>query len=170
MADGPVDGPADGVADGLAEWMYRRIVDASPEAVVVADTSGVIRFWNRGAATIFGFSAAEALGQSLDLIIPEPQRQRHWAGYHAVMHSGETRYGRELLAVPALRKDGARISVEFYVVLLRDDAGLLRGVAALVRDVTARWQHERELQQRLRTLEANTSASVSGESRASGSC
>jgi PAS domain S-box-containing protein len=146
------------MADDLPAWMYRRIVDASPEAVVVADSEGVIRFWNQSAENIFGFTAAEALGQTLDLIVPEPQRERHWTGYRAVMRSGQTRYGRELLAVPALRKDGERISVEFYVVLLRNDAGTLQGIAALVRDVTSRWQRDRALQQRLRELEANASA------------
>jgi PAS domain S-box-containing protein len=145
------------MADDLPAWMYRRIVDTSPEAVVVADTEGVIRFWNQSAETIFGFAAAEALGQTLDLIVPEPQRERHWTGYRAVMCSGQTRYGRELLAVPALRKDGARISVEFYVVLLRNDAGTLQGIAALVRDVTTHWQRDRALQQRLQELEANAS-------------
>jgi PAS domain S-box-containing protein len=146
-----------GEVAALAEWLYRRIVEESPEAIVVADTAGVIQFWNPSAETIFGFSAEEAVGHSLDLIIPEPQRERHWAGYHAVMRTGETRYGRELLAVPAVRKDGTRISVEFYVVLLRNESGAIRGIAALVRDVSARWQRDRELQQRLRALEANAS-------------
>jgi PAS domain S-box-containing protein len=146
------------MADPLADWIYRRIVDTSPEAVVVADTEGIIRFWNQGAETIFGFTADEARGQTLDLIVPEPQRERHWTGYRAVMQSGKTRYGRELLAVPALRKDGARISVEFHVVLLRADAGTLQGIAALVRDVTARWQRDRVLQQRLQELEAHAAS------------
>ena len=136
------------------DWLYQRIVDDSPEAIVVADPEGRIRFWNRAAEEIFGYRQAEALGEMLDVIVPEPQRARHWAGYRAVMQSGQTRYGRDLLAVPAIRKDGARISVEFYVVLLRDDAGQVAGIAALIRDVTARWQRDRALQQRLRALEA----------------
>lgn len=138
--------------------MYQRIVDASPEAVVVADTDGRIRFWNSSAEIVFGYTAGEAVGQSLDLIIPEPQRERHWTGYRAVMQSGQTRYGRDLLAVPAIRKDGARISVEFYVVLLRDETDEIVGIAALIRDVTAHWQREREMQQRLRALEAERSS------------
>ena len=138
--------------------MYQRIVEHSPEAIVVADPDGLIQFWNHAAEAIFGYPATEALGHSLDLIIPEPQRERHWSGYRAVMRSGQTRYGRDLLAVPAVRKDGARISVEFYVVLLRDDTGQIAGIAALIREVTARWQRDRDLQQRLRALEAQAAA------------
>jgi PAS domain S-box-containing protein len=134
--------------------MYHRLVDDSPEAIVVADPDGRIQFWNRSAEIVFGYTTAEALGQSLDLIIPEPQRERHWAGYRAVMDSGHTRYDRDLLAVPALRKDGTRISIEFHVVLLQDEAGKIEAIGALIRDVTAHWQRDRELQQRLRALEA----------------
>jgi PAS domain S-box-containing protein len=138
----------------LDPWMYQRIVDAAPEAIVVADPDGLIRFWNGGAEELFGYAAAEALGASLDLIIPPAQRERHWAGYRRAMQTGTSRYARDLLAVPALRKDGARISVEFHVVLLRDPAGRLAGIAALVRDVTSRWQQERALRQRVQALEA----------------
>jgi PAS domain S-box-containing protein len=141
-----------------SERLYHRLVDGSPEAIVVADAAGRIQFWNNSAEIVFGFTAAEALGQSLDLIIPEPQRQRHWDGYRAVMASGHTRYDRDLLAVPALRKDGTRISIEFHVVLLRDDAGGIEAIGALIRDVTAHWQRDRELQQRIRALESEISS------------
>lgn len=140
----------------IEPWMYQQMIDDSPEVVIVADTEGLIRFWNAAATELFGHSATEAIGQSLDVIIPEAQRARHWAGYQRVMQSGETRYGRELLAVPAVRKDGSRISVEFHIVLLRDDAGRLAGIAAFLRDVTARWQRERALAQRVRELECQT--------------
>ncbi len=123
--------------------LYRRIVDHAADAVVVADRDGTIVVWNGAAEATFGYSAAEAVGQSLDLIIPERFRARHWDGYRRVMATGTTRYGRELLAVPALRKDGARISIEFSLALLRDDAGEITGVVAIVRDVTARWERER---------------------------
>ena len=138
---------------GLDATMFERIVVDAPEAIIVADAAGVIRFWNAAAERIFGFAAAETVGQTLDLIVPEAQRVRHWNGYREVMRTGVTRYGTELLAVPAVRKDGARISVEFYVVLLRDAAEGVVGIAALLRDVTARWQRERALQQRLRAAE-----------------
>jgi PAS domain S-box-containing protein len=127
----------------LSSRQFQQIIEGMPEAVVVSDRNGVIVFWNHAAAAMFGYSAAEATGQSLDLIIPERFRARHWAGYRAVMSSGVTRYGRELLAVPAMRKDNRRISLEFSIVLLRDDGGEVVGAAAIIRDVTARWERER---------------------------
>ena len=123
-----------------------------PEAVVFADRQGVVRLWNRAAETMFGYSAAEALGQSLDLIIPERFRARHWDGYRQVMTTGVTSYGQRLLAVPAMRKDGERISIEFSIALLKDERGEVTGAAAVVRDVTARWQAEREMRRRLTAL------------------
>ena len=85
----------------------RAVIETASDAVVLADREGVIRFWNPGAERLFGLASAQALGQSLDIIIPEPQRARHWAGYHRVMESGESRYGHgDLLAVPGLRGDG----------------------------------------------------------------
>lgn len=103
---------------------------------------------------MFGYRAEEALGQSLDLIVPERQRVRHWDGYHKVMASGVTKYGRDLLAVPAVTKDGRRISVEFSIALLRGPSGEILGSAAIMLDVTARWQKQKELRERLAGLEA----------------
>ena len=123
--------------------LAERIVAGMSEAVIVSDRRGAIILWNRGAEAMFGYSAAEAEGQSLDLIIPERFRARHWEGYRTVMSTGVTRYGRELLAVPAIRKDGTRLSIEFSLALLRDDDGAIAGAAAIVRDVTARWERER---------------------------
>ena len=125
-----------------SDWLFRRIVEEMSEAVIFADREGVVRLWNRGAETMFGYSAAEALGQSLDLIIPERFRARHWDGYHQVMATGVTSYGERLLAVPAMRKDGQRISIEFSIALLKDERGEVAGAVAVVRDVTARWQAE----------------------------
>jgi len=135
------------------EWLCQQIVDGAPEAAIFADQDGIIQLWNAGAEALFGYSTEEAIGQNLNLIIPERQRGRHWEGYHKVMATGVTRYGKELLAVPATRKDGTRISLEFSVVLVRDEAGQLIGVAALMRDVTGRWQQERALKERLAALE-----------------
>ncbi len=126
------------------DWLYRQIVDEAQDAIIYADREGRIELWNSGAVHMFGYSTEEAMGQSLDLIIPEKLRPRHWEGYRRVMATGSTRYGRELLAVPALRKDGARISVEFSMVLVRSPDGELSGSAAIIRDVTARWQKEQE--------------------------
>jgi PAS domain S-box-containing protein len=139
------------------EWLYREVLEKARDAVIVADREGLVKFWNDGAERIFGHRREEILGRSLDLIIPERLRARHWKGYHEVMASGVTRYGDEVLAVPALRRDGRRISIEFTVLLVRDDAGDLIGTAALIRDVTARWEKERELKKRLAELEAKLS-------------
>jgi PAS domain S-box-containing protein len=138
--------------DGLC----RSIVEDSPVAILFADREGRIRLWNRGAETLFGHSAEEALGRSLDLIIPERQRARHWEGWAKVMATGVTRYGRDVLAVPATKKDGTRISIEFHILLIRAPSGDLVGAAALIQDVTARWQREKEMAARLRALEAGT--------------
>ena len=110
--------------------------------------------WNRGAEEIFGYTAKEALGRSLDLIIPERFRPRHWEGYRQVMATGVTRYGSELLAVPASRKNGARISIEFSILLPHDRTGRIIGAVAVVRDVTARWQETQALRARIASLEA----------------
>jgi PAS domain S-box-containing protein len=135
------------------EELYRQIVEATQEAVIFAASDGRIQLWNGGAERIFGWSQAEAVGQSLDLIIPEKLRGRHWEGWSHVMETGVTRYGTDLLAVPGVRKDGARISLEFTVALIRDGAGAIAGVAAVLRDVTERWQRDRELRARLAELE-----------------
>jgi PAS domain S-box-containing protein len=135
------------------EWLYRQIVDETQDAIIFANRGGQIDLWNSGAESIFGYSAREAMGQSLDLIIPEKLRTRHWEGYHKVMASGSTRYGGELLAVPAIRKDGTRISIEFSIVLVRSSVGEVVGSSAIIRDVTARWQKEKELRDRLAALE-----------------
>ena len=134
-------------------WLCERIVDTSGDAVVFADRDGVIRLWNGGAEDIFGYSRTEAIGRTLDLIIPEKLRGRHWAGYRRVMETGVTRYGREVLAVPAVCKDGSRRSIEFTVAVVRDDGGSLVGIAAVLRDVTARFEEGRRLRARLRALE-----------------
>jgi PAS domain S-box-containing protein len=135
------------------EWLYKKIVEGAQDAIVFADREGIIRLWNSGAEVMFGYSAEEALGQSLDLIVPEKLRERHWEGYRQVMATGVTRYGKELLAVPAIKSDDSRISVEFTIVLLSDVAGKPAGTAAIMRDVTERWQKEKELKKRLAELE-----------------
>lgn len=133
--------------------LCREIVDGIPDAVVFADREGIIRLWNGAAERLFGYTAGEAVGRSLDLIIPEPMRSRHWEGYVRVVETGVTRYGTELLAVPGIRKDGTRVSLEFSVALLRDGAAVA-GIAAVLRDVTARWLKDKEIRARLQALEA----------------
>jgi PAS domain S-box-containing protein len=116
---------------------------------VGADPDGIIFFWNPGAERMFGHASSDAIGQSLDIIIPERLRARHWDGYRHVMQTGESRYGHgDVLAVPAVTRDGKGISVEFTIVPLRDDAGALIGLAAIMRDVTKRFEELRSLRKR----------------------
>ena len=137
--------------------LAQQIVACTPDGVIFADRAGTIRLWNAGAEAMFGYSAQEAIGQPLALIIPERLRARHDEGYRRVMQTGVTQYsGRRLLAVPAIRKDGERISVEFSVALLHDADRTLRGVAAVMRDVTKRWRKEKEMTERLAALEAKS--------------
>jgi PAS domain S-box-containing protein len=120
---------------------YRRLVRDAPDAIIYADAEGVIGFWNSAAERIFGFSAAEAIGKPLDIIIPQNLRKRHWNGYRETVRSGKSRYGAgDVLAVPALRKDGTRISVEFTILPFRDKTGRTLGMAATLRDVTKRFE------------------------------
>jgi PAS domain S-box-containing protein len=133
----------------IARFSERFVHDA-PDAIVYADAHGLIQFWNRSAERIFGFSEAEALGKTLDIIIPESLRSRHWQGYRATMQTGNTRYGvGETLAVPAMRKNGQRISIEFTILPFRDDAGKMVGIAAILRDVTVRFEETRALRRQL---------------------
>lgn len=141
------------------EWLAARIVAGSPDAILFADREGKIRLWNAGAEAVFGWRADEVLGRSMDLIIPERLRARHWSGWDKVMETGITRYGSgQLLAVPAVRKDGASISIEFSIQLLRDQAGAILGPVAVVRDVTERWKREKELHRELKELKARVGA------------
>ena len=135
------------------EWLCRYIVDNTQDAIIFADRAGMIRLWNAGAEAIFGYSAAEALGHSLDLIIPERLRARHWEGYRRVSATGITPYDRRLLAVPAIRKDGTQISLEFTVVIVPEPPGEVLGIAAVLREVTERWQRDKAIQARLAALE-----------------
>jgi PAS domain S-box-containing protein len=134
-------------------WLCERIVKDAPLAIIFADKQGTIRLWNSGAEAMFGHQAAEALGQSLDIIVPERHRARHWEGWHKVMQTGVTKYGHDVLAVPAIRKDGTRISIEFMVTLLRDQGGSVVGAAAVVQDVTTRWERDKTLRARVAELE-----------------
>ena len=135
------------------DWLARAVVRETPEAIVACDPNGIIALWNGGAERIFGYPAVEALGRSLDLIIPEKQRPRHWAGYDKTMATGETKYGDTLLKVPAAHRDGRRLSIEFSVALLRDAQGKVAGIAAVIRDSTERWAADRELRAALAVAE-----------------
>ena len=137
----------------LKQRIFAAICEDSSDAILYADQRGNIRFWNRAAERIFGYTAAEAIGKPLDLIIPEKLQARHNDGYLRVMASGATKYGSDLLSVPAQHKDGRRLFSEFSIAMVKDDHGKMLGVAAIMRDATAQKAAEKELRERLRTLE-----------------
>ncbi|MGQ5655377.1 PAS domain-containing protein [Streptomyces sp. EKR5.2] len=138
-------------------WLAQAMVRESSEAIVVADPEGIIQVWNGGAERMFGHTADEAVGRSLDLIIPEKLRERHGKGYRHTMATGLTRYGDTLLGVPATHRDGHRLSIEFSVALLRDATGRIAGISAIMREVTERRTTEKELRTRLAHLERQLS-------------
>lgn len=137
----------------MAQTLADAVLGTASDAIMLADPGGIIRFWNPGAVRIFGFSSKEAIGRSLDIIIPENLRARHNAGYAETMRTGVTRYGSgDILAVPALTKAGMRISVEFTIILLHGDDGKVSGIAAILRDVTSRFHEMRTLRRRIAEL------------------
>ncbi len=134
--------------------LYRTICEEAADAILFADQKGFIQAWNKGAEALFGYSTEEALGQTLELIIPDNLRQRHNDGYAATMQSGHSKYSSDLLSVPALHKDGRRLFCDFSIVMIKDDAGEMCGVAAIMRDTTAQKAREKELRERIKELEA----------------
>ncbi|AKM31687.1 histidine kinase [Pandoraea faecigallinarum] len=138
----------------------KQLVEVVGDAIVVADPSNVITLWNSGAEKMFGFSAAEALGQPLDIIIPERLRARHNEGYAKTMKTGQTKYGSDLLKVPATHKDGRAMSIAFTVALLHGANGEVTGIVAVIRDETARFQEDRQLRKRVTELEAKLAATA----------
>ena len=130
------------------------LVSAVGDAIVVSDAQGLITLWNKAAERLFGYSEAEALGRSLDLIIPERLRERHWEGYARTMETGITRYGSEVLQVPAIDKAGRSFSIAFTVALLHAPGGKVSGIAAVIRDDTRRFEKDRAQRKRISELEA----------------
>ena len=136
-----------------SEVDLKQLVEAVGDALVVSDAQGVIALWNPAAERMFGHTESEALGQSLDIIIPQRQQQRHWDGYHKTMATGITRYGSDVLRVPAVHKDGHTLSIAFTVALLKGPDGQVSAIVAAVRDESTRFAQERELKKRLAELE-----------------
>jgi PAS domain S-box-containing protein len=132
----------------------KQLIEAVGDAVMVADARGAIILWNPACERMFGYTEAESIGRSLDMIIPQRQQQRHWDGYNKTMETGITRYGNDVLRVPAVHKDGHTLSIAFTVALLRSPDGKVSGIAAVIRDETARFNDERALRKRLMELEA----------------
>jgi PAS domain S-box-containing protein len=130
------------------------LVAAVGDAIVVSDCAGAITMWNPAAERLFGYPESEALGRSLDLIIPERLRARHWDGFHKTMLTGQTKYGTDLLRVPAVDKAGRALSIAFTVALLFSEDGKPAAIASIIRDETSRFNEERALRKRLAELEA----------------
>jgi PAS domain S-box-containing protein len=135
-----------------------QLVASIGDAVVASDADGRIVLWNAGAERMFGHAEAEALGQSLDMIIPERLRKRHNEGYEKSMATGTTKYGNDLLRVPAMHKDGRQMSIAFTVAMLFDDAHKVNAIVAVIRDETNRFNEDRALRKRLAELEAQVAA------------
>ena len=138
--------------------VYEQVLEALGDAVVICNRDGVIRFWNAAAERLFGFAPTEALGSSLDLIIPERLRARHWAGFEKALATGQTRYEHDVLRVPATHKDGRALSIAFTVGLLLGPERKVTGLVAVIRDDTKRFAEERDLRKRLAELEKRFSA------------
>jgi PAS domain S-box-containing protein len=132
----------------------KQLVEAVGDAIVISDAGGAITLWNPAAERMFGFTQGEALGRSLDLIIPERQRQRHWDGYQKTMDTGVTRYGNDVLRVPAVHKDGHTLSIAFTVALLHTADNKVAAIVAVIRDESSRFAEDRALRKRLAELEA----------------
>lgn len=133
---------------------FENFLQSAGDAIIAAAPDGTIVFWNAAAERIFGYQASEALRQSLDLIIPERFRQRHWQAYQRVMGTGQTRYGADVLRVPAVHKDGRALSIAFTVTLMYSRERQIDAIVAIVRDETGRWQEEQALRKRIAELEA----------------
>lgn len=131
-----------------------QLVAGAGDAIMVCDAQGAVTLWNQAAERIFGFTEAEALGQSLDMIIPQRQRHRHWEGYHKTMETAVTKYGADVLRVPAVHKDGHTLSIAFTVSMLFSADQKVTGIVAIVRDESARFAELRDLRKRLVELES----------------
>ena len=137
---------------------YTQLVGAIGDAVIAADPQGAITLWNPAAERMFGHTPAEAMGKSLDLIVPQRQQQRHWDGYTKTMETGKTKYGNDVLRVPAVHKDGHTLSIAFTVALLHSPDGKVSAIVAVVRDESARFTEDRNVRKRLMELEAQVAA------------
>ena len=131
-----------------------QLVEDSPDAMIFADREGVIRVWNSAAERIFGHRAEAALGQTLDLIVPERFREQHWTGYDRALTARATKYVGQSLPTRAMRADGTQITVELSFAIVLGADGEALGALATARDISERFEQERELRRRLRELEA----------------
>jgi PAS domain S-box-containing protein len=137
---------------------YQQLVMASADAIMACDAAGKITLWNAASTRMFGFEEAEAMGQSLDIIIPQRQQARHWEGYHVTMASGVTKYGASVLRVPAVHKDGHTLSIAFTVSMLHSADGNVTAIVAVVRDESVKFAEERALRKQILELQTAQAA------------
>lgn len=130
------------------------LVEQAPDGVIFAGRDGVIRFWNAAAERIFGHAASRAIGQTLDIIIPESLRAAHWTGYDRALEAGATKYRGQSLPTKALRADGTTIYVELSFEVVRGRDGAVLGALAHARDITERFERDRQMRRRLQELES----------------
>ena len=134
----------------VSNLIAQSLLGTRSDAIIAADHDGIVCFWNPGAERVFGYSRGDAIGRSLDLIVPERLRDRHWDGYRTTIATGKSRYGDgDVLSVPALHQNGTTISVEFTIIPLKNESGAMIGLAAICRDVTKRFEETRALKRRL---------------------
>jgi PAS domain S-box-containing protein len=133
--------------------LFRAIAEQAPDAIILVDTKGVVRFWNESAKAVFGYSAEEALGRGLDFVIPERLRQAHWAAFQRAIDTGQTRLGRQALATRAIPKDAKELYVELSFSVVKDSAGNVAGALGIARDITRRYVSDRALRKRMSELE-----------------
>lgn len=138
----------------MDEHEVTRLLDQAPDGVIFANNEGVITYWNAAASRIFGHSPEAALGQSLDLIIPEQYREAHWTGFDRALGDGATKYAGQALATRSQRADGETIYVELSFAIVKDEAGEVLGALSFARDITTRFLSDRDMRRKLRELEA----------------
>jgi PAS domain S-box-containing protein len=132
--------------------VYEDLLNSMPEAVIFADAQGIIRLWNPGAESLFGFGAGEALGQSLDLIIPENLRKAHWDGYGKAISRGATVHCGQSRITRALHKSGTTLYVDMSFAVVKNQSGDTTGSMAVARDAMQRYQEEKQLRKQLAVL------------------
>ncbi|MGE5595371.1 MAG: PAS domain S-box protein [Hyphomicrobiales bacterium] len=130
----------------------RLLVEQAPDAIIFADRNGIIRIWNASAERVFGHPAEKAIGQSLDILIPESLREAHWRGFDRALEAGETKYKGQALPTKSFTADGRDIYVELSFGILKDASGAVIGATAHARDITERFQQDREMRRELRAL------------------
>lgn len=125
--------------DQASRDLCRVLVEYAADAIIFADREGLIRLWNPGAEALFGYAAAEVVGESLDVIIPERLRRAHWEGYRRALAAGHTLHGRQALPTRSMRKSGDKLYVELSFSVVKDAQGAIIGAMAIGRDITARY-------------------------------